>query len=103
MKGWVSMEANNDTIEVAISGFGILKSLITDKSIKVKKGSLLSDLLNVMIERYGMRFRKVVIDPETKEISTSICILINGKTANNLEEKLKDRDEITLFIFVGGG
>ncbi|MHA2055202.1 MAG: MoaD/ThiS family protein [Candidatus Hodarchaeales archaeon] len=97
------MRAKNDTIEVAISGFGILKSLIADKSIKVKRGSSLSDLLNVMIDRYGMGFRKVVIDPETKEISTSICILINGKTANNLEEKLKDRDEITLFIFVGGG
>ena len=97
------MRARNDSIEVAISGFGILKPLITQKSIKVKRGSLLSDLFNVMIERYGMRFRKIVIDPETKEISTSICILINGKTANNLEEKLEDGDEITLFIFVGGG
>lgn len=97
------MRAKNDSIEVAISGFGILKPLITHKSIKVKRGSLLSDLFNVMIERYGMRFRKIVIDPETKEISTSICILINGKTASNLEEKLEDGDEITLFIFVGGG
>jgi len=97
------MTTRSDTIEVSVSGFGMLKSLITDKSIRLKRGSTLSDLLHFMVERYGMRFRQLVIDPETKEVSTSICILKNGQTANGLREELNDRDEITLFIFVGGG
>lgn len=103
MKGWVGMTVRDNTIEVSVSGFGMLKSLITDRSIRLKRGSLLSDLLLFMVERYGMRFRKLVIDPETKEVSASICILKNGQTANDLREELNDRDEITLFIFVGGG
>jgi molybdopterin converting factor small subunit len=97
------MTTRSDTIEVSVSGFGMLKSFITDKSIRLKRGCLLSDLLHFMVERYGVRFRKIVIDPQTKEVSTSICILKNGQTANDLSEEIKDRDEITLFIFVGGG
>lgn len=97
------MTARSDTIEVSVSGLGMLKSLITDRSIRLKRGSLLSDLLHFMVERYGMRFRKIVIDPETKEVSASICILKNGETVNALSEELNDGDEITLFIFVGGG
>ena len=103
LKEWVNTKSKNDTIEITINASGILKPLITDKTINLKKDSLLLDLLNVMIRRYGSRFRKIVVDPETKEISASICIMRNGKTTNNFDEKLEHGDEITVFIFIAGG
>lgn len=103
MKDWVNTIPKNDNIEVTVNASGILTPLISDKTIKLKKGSLLLDLFNVMTSRYGSKFRKLVVDPETKEISASICIMINGKTTHNFGQKLEHGDEITVFIFVAGG
>ena len=76
---------------------------MTDKSVTVGGDSTLSDLLDLMIRKYGIRFKKIAIDPETNQVSSSICILVNGKIANTLQERLKEGDEITLFIPVSGG
>lgn len=97
------MKLNNDTIQVAIRTSGILKEFVKDKSVILKTDSSLSDLFNFMIQRYGIKFREFIMDPETNEISRSICILLNGETANNLNEGLADGDEVTLFVFLSGG
>lgn len=103
MKDWGSMILKNDIIEVKVRGFGILKALITDGSVKIKKGSLVIDLLTIMLEKYGVEFKKSVMDFESKKISSAVSISKNGKIVNNLEDKIEDGDEIILFIPLSGG
>ncbi len=103
MKGWENMILKNEFIEVKVRGLGILKALITDSSIKVKRGSLVSDLLTIMLEKYGGDFRKFVMDFESKRINSLVSISKNGKIVNNLEERIEEGDEIILFIHLSGG
>jgi molybdopterin converting factor small subunit len=93
----------NDIIEVKVRGFGILKALITDASIKIKKGSLVIDLLTIMLEKYGVDFKEFIMDFESKRISSAVSISKNGKIVNNLEDKIEDGDEMILFIHLSGG
>ncbi len=103
MKGWENMILKNEFIEVKVRGLGILKALITDSSIKVKRGSLVSDLLTIMLEKYGGDFRKFVMDFESKRINSLVSISKNGRIVNNLEERIEEGDEIILFIHLSGG
>lgn len=97
------MEPRNNTIQITVGTFGILKEFIKDKAMILEAGSSLSDLFNFMIKKYGKGFREFIMDPETNQISPAICILLNRETVNNLNRRLTDGDEVTLFILVSGG
>lgn len=103
MKDWESMKLENDTIQVRIETFGILEEFVKDKWVKLRSDSSLFDLSNFMIQKYGRRFKELLADPETNQISSSICFLLNGKAVNNLNKKITNRDKVTLFILVSGG
>jgi molybdopterin converting factor small subunit len=55
------------------------------------------------MKRYGKPFQEIALDPETNQINSFICTLLNGKIVGDLDEGLKGGDEVTLFIPVSGG
>jgi len=103
LKDSANMPTENDAIDITLRSFGILKTFITDESIRLKKESSLSDLLDMMANKYDARFKKIIINSETNEVNSAICILVNGNLANNLSRKLEKGDQITLFIAISGG
>ncbi len=103
MKDSANLIGENEPIDITLRSFGILKTLITDESIRVKKESSLSDLLDMMADKYDARLKKIIINSETNEVNSAIGILVNGKIANNLSRKLEEGDQITLFIAISGG
>ena len=92
-----------ETIEVKVRAFGILKDFIPNSSFALRKGSAVSGLLQRMMEEYGESLQNSLVDLETKQIHSSICILRDGKIVADINEELKDGEEVTLFIPVSGG
>ncbi len=92
-----------ERMDIQVRALGILKARITEPGISLEEGSSLVQLLDLLLQRYGKPLEEIVLDPETNEIHSFICILLNGRAVANLEEKLQPGDEVTLFIPVSGG
>jgi molybdopterin converting factor small subunit len=102
LSAWENTKGS-ETLEIKVSGLGILKNLIADPIFSVKKGATLSILLKQMMKKYGPPLQQAILDPESQQVHSIICILRNGRIVENLNEELKAGDEITLFIPVSGG
>ena len=92
-----------ERVDIQVRALGILKPLVTEPSISLEKGSSLSQLLSLLMERSGKPFQEIALDRETNQIHSFICILLNGKIVADLNEELRLGDEVTLFIPVSGG
>ena len=92
-----------ERVDIRVRALGILKALVTEPDISLEKGSSVLQLLNFLMERYGKPLQEIALDPETKQIHSFICILLNGKIVADLNEELRPEDEVTLFIPVSGG
>ena len=92
-----------ERVVIQVRALGILKALVTEPDISVQKGSSVGQLLNLLLERYGKPLQEIALDPETNQIHSFICILLNGKIVADLNEQLQMGDEVTLFIPVSGG
>ena len=102
MDAWEST-GEAERMDIQVQALGILKALVTEPHISLEEGSSVRKLLHLLMERYGKPLQEIAIDPETNQISSFICILLNGKIVADLEEKLRAGDEVTLFIPVSGG
>lgn len=103
MKDWENTKERNEMIQVRVKAFGILRNLVADHCLNLEKDYSLLQLFHLMIAKYNQKFREIVVDSLTNQISSSLCILINGENIANLERKLNEGDEITLFVSVSGG
>ena len=92
-----------ERVVIQVRALGILKALVTEPDISLQKGSSVGQLLNLLLERYGKPLQEIALDPETNQIHSFICILLNGKIVADLNEQLQMGDEVTLFIPVSGG
>jgi molybdopterin converting factor small subunit len=92
-----------ERVDIQVRALGILKALVTEPDISLEKGSSVGQLLNLLLERNGKPLQEIVLDPETNQIHSFICILLNGKIVADLNEELQMGDEVTLFIPVSGG
>ena len=93
----------DEVIRVRVRGLGILKNLIPDPVFSLRKGGTLSELVDQLMEKYGEPFRHTILDQETKQLHSFICILLNGVIVNDLNKELREDEEVTLFIPVSGG
>jgi molybdopterin converting factor small subunit len=92
-----------ERVDIQVRALGILKPLVTEPHISLEKGGSLAQLLNLLLERYGKPLQEIALDPDTNQISSFICILLNGKIVADLNEELRAGDEVSLFIPVSGG
>jgi len=90
-------------VDIQIQALGILKPMVAEPRISLEEGGSVSQLLNLLLERGGKAFQEIALDPETNQIHSFICVLLNGKIVADLNEELRPGDEVTLFIPVSGG
>ena len=96
-------------MKIKVKGYLTLKNAIDDKAAveveaeKVTLRDLLADLANTS----GARFRELIFDPKTKELSGHVRVLVNGRhhkyLSKGLDSELKDGDEVALFPPMAGG
>jgi len=90
-------------VDIQVQALGILKPLVTEPRISLEEGSSVALLLRYLMERCGQALQEIALDPETNQIHSFICVLLNGKIVADLNEELRPGDEVTLFIPVSGG
>ena len=79
-----------ERVDIQVRALGILKALVTEPYISLEKGSSVWQLLNLLMEKYGKPLQEIALDPETNQIHSFICILLNGKIVADLNEELPD-------------
>ena len=89
---------------IKIEFFATIRELTGEKEITVKKTAAVSDLLRLLLQRYGAPLREKIFDGE--ELTDEITILVNGMhiaSTGGLATPLSDGDEVAIFPIVGGG
>ena len=89
---------------IKIEFFATIRELTGEKKITIEKTSAVSDLLRLLLQRYGAPLREKIFDGE--ELSDEITILVNGMhiaSTGGLGTPLSDGDEVAIFPIVGGG
>jgi molybdopterin converting factor small subunit len=86
---------------VKVKAFGTLKELTRDR-FELREHSSVLDYFAVVLKA-NPQLKKVIIDPDTNEVSPAVCAVLNGEGLDKLERKLADGDELTIFIGVSGG
>lgn len=85
-------------------------SIVTGKKqeiVKVPDGATLSDLLNLLVERYGPALQKELFIPQTGEVKPHVLILLNGRSVDQFRDRFKtvlSQNDSVMFTFpVSGG
>ena len=93
----------------------VVKSFLTLRKAMDGQASLeieaevltLRQLLEKLCNRFGESLRNMIFDPEAREQSQDIKILINGRHFRHLpdgfDNELKDGDEVSIFPLMAGG
>jgi len=94
-------------MEITVHYFTVLRELTEKRQekIKMKEGSTVQDLLAVLTESYGARFRRHV-SPQKGKKGLQLVLLLNNQDITQLEglkTTLHDRDIVSLILPIAGG
>ena len=85
--------------------FATVREVTGVKSIELKAGNI-RELLLLLVQTYGNKFKDTVLDNDTGELKQFFSCMINGRRIELLdgyETVLKNDDAVALFPPVGGG
>lgn len=77
-----------------------------NEEVVLSEGASVEDLLQHLISCYGSKFKEIMIDFKTGDLSGYIMIIVNDKVLKvpiDLKYKLKDYDRVTIGIPAFGG
>lgn len=77
-----------------------------EQLISLPEGSLVSDLLVVLEEKYGRAFNELLHKNGNKTEAFKVQLLVNGRNISNLdglETEFNDGDELFFLPPIGGG
>lgn len=94
--------------EVLVKFYSDIKGVvgIGSISIKIKEGEVIKNLINRLCQQFPNSFSKVIYEPNTNKLNSSILILKNKMPIVLLEGEntlIEKGDEITFFAAVSGG
>ena len=95
-------------MKIKVTGYLTFRKLIREQPfIQLGENGTVKDLLDRLSLEYGDAFTNLVFDPDTKKVSRSIAILVNGRHYSHLPSRLntelKEGDEVAIFPPVAGG
>ncbi len=95
-------------MKITVQYFAIVRELANKREdvMDVGEGSTVLDILRLLAERYGVKFRDYVFDPKTDTPRTYLQFLLNGDSISNLNglsTQLTDSSTLVLIPPVGGG
>jgi MoaD family protein len=94
-------------MEITVHYFTILRELTgkRQEKIKVKEDSTVEDMLAVLVEIYGERFKGYVSSPRGKK-GLQLVLLLNSQDITQLDglrTTLHDGDTVSLILPIAGG
>lgn len=73
------------------------------EEISIEKGIKLSELINILINKYGFNFKNILLT-EKNEVKPDVLIILNGKTISKLnEEEINNDSMLSITGIIGGG
>lgn len=94
---------------IKVRGYLTYKDVIGKREIHLGDDMpvLLGDFLEQFATEVGGELGSVLFDRQSGRVGRSVAIMLNGRHANHLEERLdtvlKDQDEIAIFPPAAGG
>lgn len=95
-------------ISVSVRGIAHIGRLLGkgDNTVFLPQGSRLSELLDLLAEKYGRPFEDTLYTGQGKELNKHTRLLLNGQDIaflNGLDTVLKEGDHFSIIPPVGGG
>ncbi len=95
-------------MKVEVRYLGYIKNLLKrDKdSFELREGASISDLMNLLAEKYGESFKKEVYETGMEDLKTGFVLTVNGTLMgqlNGIKTKLREGDEVSLMSLATGG
>lgn len=81
------------------------RDITGERSVNIEYTGNISDLMNILTEKYGNEFKDALFDKEGN-IRDYMKILVNGDDAGasgGLEAEIGDDDEVVIFQTIAGG
>ena len=95
-------------MKIKVRFFAIVRELVgaPEQELDLKEGSTAKDLLEVLSNKYGEKFRDFIFDPKTGEPRSNLQFLVGEKLLadlQGLQTVLPDGSAFAIIPPVGGG
>jgi MoaD family protein len=95
-------------LKIRVQYFAIVRELADrrEEVLDVREGSTVLDILKLLAEKYGEKFRDYVFDPKTAALRSYLQFLVNEDSISNLSglsTVLTDNSILVIIPPVGGG
>lgn len=95
-------------MKVKVEYLGYIRNMLKKRveEIELQENALLSELLTLLSNKYGAKFRKEVYEPGLKDLKYGFGATVNGvltRQLGGINIKLKDGDHIILMSLISGG
>lgn len=92
---------------IGVKGFSVVRDVFGANLVEVEVGppETVKAALAALLDKFGEPLRKVLVDPETGEM-TPLLLVLNGEAISStldVDRPLKTGDELTLIFPIGGG
>ncbi len=74
---------------------------VSSENTTVKENTLLGEVLNILIDKYGELFKLNLFAPDTGRLK--LIMLVNGMSTDDLSLNIADNDKINLVSPITGG
>lgn len=92
---------------VKVKTFSVIRDVLNSDvvEIEVDNPATVGGLFNALLNQYGQPFKEKIWDPNTGEIAPFLIRLNETiiRTTSDMDEKIKDGDEIAFIFPIGGG
>ena len=98
----------SETINVEVKSILTVKKIMETGSVNVAlpNGKTVTDLLDILVDRWGDELRDHLFEPGTKDLWPHIHIMVNGRHfafTGRMETLLADGDSVLIMPPAGGG
>jgi MoaD family protein len=92
---------------IKVKGFSVIRDVLgaTEVALEVGHPETVKAALDALLQRYGGPLKKVLVDPDTGEM-TPFLLVLNGEAISSTldtDRPVKTGDEMTLIFPIGGG
>jgi MoaD family protein len=92
---------------VKVKGFSVIRDVFGANVVEVQVGppETVKEALAALLEKFGEPLKKVLVEPDTGEL-TPLLLILNGEAISSTldtNRSVKTGDEITLIFPIGGG
>ena len=96
-------------MKVKVKGYLTYREVIGDRHLLFDEGEIVTvyDLLAELARRSDDEFKEMIFDPESRQVTPLVAILVNGRHCSHLPDRLEttlsDQDEVAIFPPIAGG